>query len=219
MEEQSHALSAAAFARHAGAVDPAGAEPGRISSRLVYDGRVVHLSVDTVRFPDGSIGELEIVRHSGAAAVLPVLDPEGTPDPRILLVRQYRYASGGELLEVPAGRPDFPGEDWEACARRELEEEAALRAARLVRLGAIYTTPGFTDERIHLFLAFDVSPGTQALDADEFVEPVVLRLSEALARVGAGEIVDAKTICTLHLAARRLAGPDLSTRSGQLSSG
>ncbi|HEX7118451.1 MAG TPA: NUDIX hydrolase [Longimicrobiales bacterium] len=204
MDEQRNALSAAAFADHVAPVDPHGAEPGRIDSRLIYDGRIVHLSVDTVRFPDGSTGELELVRHSGAAAVLPVLDAPDAPDPRILLVRQYRYATGGTLLEVPAGRPDRPGEDWEACARRELEEEAALRAGRLVYLGAIFTTPGFTDERIHLFLALDVSPGTQALDDDEFVEPVVVTLSDALSRIRAGEIVDAKTICTLHLAAERL---------------
>ncbi len=207
MEEPQHAVSAAAFAVHSDPVDPTdGADAGRISSRLIHDGRVVHLSVDTVRFPDGSIGELEMVRHSGAAAVLPVLDPPDVADPRVLLVRQYRYAVGGYLLEVPAGRPDRPGEDWQLCARRELEEEAGLRAERLVPLSTIYSTPGFTDERIHLFLAFDVSPGTPALDDDEFVEPVVLTLSDALARVRAGEIVDAKTICTLHLAGERLRG-------------
>ncbi len=202
MEKPVKPVTAAAFAIHPEPVDPnGGAEPGRISSRLIHDGRVVHLSIDTVRFPDGSIGELEMIRHSGAAAVLPVLDDPETPDPRILLIRQYRYATGGFVLEVPAGRPERPGEDWEVCARRELEEEAGLRAERLVPLTTIYTTPGFTDERIHLFLALGTSPGEQSLDEDEFVEPVILTLSEALARVRSGEIVDAKTICTLHCAA------------------
>lgn len=205
MEEQDKPVTAAAFAVHPDPVDVnGGTEPGRVSSRLVHDGRVVHLSIDTVRFPDGTVGELEMVRHSGASAVLPVLDEPDSPDPRILLVRQYRYATGGTILEVPAGRPERPGEEWEVCARRELEEEAGLRAERLVPIGMIYTTPGFTDERIHLFLALGTSAGTQALDDDEFVEPVAMRLSEALERVRSGEIVDAKTICTLHNAAEYL---------------
>src|SRR3954447_5472721 len=97
--------------------------PGRISTKKIYDGRVVNLAIDTVRFPDGSTGELEIMRHSGAAAVLPILSSADGEDPQILLIRQYRYASDGYMLEVPAGRPDKPGEDWEVCARRELEEE------------------------------------------------------------------------------------------------
>jgi ADP-ribose pyrophosphatase len=179
-------------------------EPGQLESRPIYDGRIVHLSVDTVRFPDGSTGELEMIRHSGASAVLPVIGDPNAPDPQVLLLRQYRYATDGYLLEVPAGRPDRPGEPWEECARRELEEEAGLVAETLVPLTTIYTTPGFTDERIHLFLALGTSPGTRRLDADEFIDPFVLPLSDALARVRSGEIVDAKTICTLCCAAAHL---------------
>lgn len=194
--------------------------PGRIDSRPVFDGRIVHLAIDTVRFPDGSTGELEMIRHSGAAAVLPVLDEPVGDDPRILLLRQYRYAAGGYLLEVPAGRPDRHGEPWEVCARRELEEEAGLVAEHLVHLAAIYTTPGFTDERIHLYLAAGLSPGTRSLDPDEFIEPVALRLSDALDRVRTGEIVDAKTICTLHYATTflRQRARSLSTSARALSS-
>ena len=177
-------------------------EPGRVESRPIYSGRIVDLAIDTVRFPDGSLGELEFIRHSGAAAVLPVRGDPGEPDPEIVLIRQYRYAVGGELYEVPAGRPDEPGESWEACARRELEEETGLIAGRLVPLTAIFTTPGFTDERIHLFLATDLEPGTRSLDPDEYVEPVTLRLSAALERIRDGSITDAKTICTLLYAAR-----------------
>jgi ADP-ribose pyrophosphatase len=176
-------------------------EPGLISSRPIHSGRVVDLRIDTVRFPDGTTGELEMIRHSGAAAVLPVVD-ERRPDPQILLIRQYRYAAGGYLLEVPAGRPDRPGEDWEVCARRELEEETGLIAGRLRRLASILTTPGFTDERIHLFVAHDLRAGTTAHDRDEFIELVRLPFSRALAMVGDGEIDDAKTVCTLLLAAR-----------------
>src|SRR5262245_60373699 len=126
------------------AMSDSSAEPGLIDSSLIYNGRVVHLSVDTVRFPNGSTGQLEMIRHSGAAAILPLLsDPTG-PDPQLLLIRQYRYAAGGYLLEVPAGRPDQPGEDWEVCARRELEEETGMVAGKLTYLTSIYTTPGFT---------------------------------------------------------------------------
>jgi ADP-ribose pyrophosphatase len=176
-------------------------EPGMISSRLVHDGRIVHLSVDTVRFPDGSTGELELIRHSGAAAVLPVMsDPEG-PDPQVLLIRQYRYASGGYMLEVPAGRPANKGEDWEVCARRELEEETGMVAGEMHYLTAIFTTPGFTDEKIHLFMATGLTTGTTRLDDDEFLEPVLMPISEALEKVRSGEISDAKTICTLLYAA------------------
>ncbi len=169
----------------------------RISSREIYDGRIVKLSMDTVRFPDGSTGELEMIRHSGAAAVLPLLDESDSNDPTIVLIKQYRYAADGYIYEVPAGRPDAPGEDWEVCARRELEEETGLRAGRLQKLTTIYTTPGFTDERIHLFLARELTEGATARDGDEFMELVTMPLSRALAMIRDGEIVDAKTICTL----------------------
>ena len=176
-------------------------EPGLISSRTVHDGRIVHLSVDRVRFPDGSEGDLEMIRHSGAAAVLPVMSDPGGADPQIMLIRQYRYASGGYMLEVPAGRPSHTGEDWELCARRELEEETGMVAGQLEYLTAIYTTPGFTDEKIHLYMATGLTTGTSSLDLDEFLEPLVLPLSEALDKVRSGEINDAKTICTLLFAA------------------
>jgi ADP-ribose pyrophosphatase len=180
-----------------------------ISSRLIHDGPVVRLSLDRVRFPDGSDGTLEIIRHSGASAVLPVVDPLPHPDPRIILIRQFRYAAGGYLFEVPAGRPDRPGEPWDACASRELEEETGYVAGNLEPLTSILTTPGFTDERIHIFLATDLRPGRVARDADEFMEPVAMPLSDALAMIADGRIDDAKTICTLLYASRfRLGTPD-----------
>jgi ADP-ribose pyrophosphatase len=177
---------------------------GRIDRRPVHRGRVVDLSIDTVRFPDGSVGELEMIRHSGASAVLPILDDPADHDPGILLIRQYRYASDGFMLEVPAGRPDQPGEDWEVCARRELEEETGLVAGSLHYLATIFTTPGFTDERIRLFLATGCTAGSSSFDHDEFIENVRMPLSTAIAMVRDGRIADAKTICTLLLAADRL---------------
>jgi ADP-ribose pyrophosphatase len=176
--------------------------PGFIAGRPIHDGRIVRLSIDTVRFPDGSTGELEMIRHSGASAVLPALDPFDTADPRIVLIRQYRYASGGYLLEVPAGRPDRTGEPWEEVAHRELREETGFLADRMDPLTTIYTTPGFTDERIHLFLATGLRPGERALDADEFVEPVTMGFAAALDLIRDGRITDAKTICTLLFADR-----------------
>ena len=178
-----------------------GEAPGMIVRRPVHRGRVLDLGVDTVRFPDGSTGELEMIRHSGAAAILPVLSALDSPDPQVVLVRQYRYASGGWLVEVPAGRPSQPGEPWDQVARRELEEETGLVAGELRYLTEIYTAPGFTDELIRLYLATDLRAGTAARDADEFIDLVRVPLSEALSMVKGGEIRDAKTICTLLYAA------------------
>ncbi len=183
--------------------DAIGAEkPGQISSRLIHDGRVVNLSVDTVWFPDGSVGELELIRHSGAAAVVPILgDPDG-PDPEIVLLRQFRYAAGGEIYEIPAGRPDRPGEPWDDVARRELEEETGYVAGHLRRLNTIYTTPGFTDERIHTFLATRLSAGTVDLDPDEFVDVITLPRSDVLDAIRDGRIIDAKSVAGLLYYAR-----------------
>lgn len=170
---------------------------GRLDSESVYEGRIVRLGVDLVRFPDGSEGELELVRHDGASAVLPLLGGPGEADPEIVLVRQYRYAAGGYLYEVPAGMPDGEDESWEACARRELEEETGYRAGSLKYMTRIYTTPGFCDEVIRLYVAWDLTPGASRHDRDEFLEPVPIRFSRALAMVRDGEIVDAKSVVTL----------------------
>jgi ADP-ribose pyrophosphatase len=177
-----------------------------ISSRKVHDGRIVKLSMDTVRFPDGRIGELEMIRHPGAAAILPVVGSVAEEDPEILLLRQYRYASGGYLYEIPAGLPLGPDEPWDSCAGRELEEETGQRASRLTRLTRLHTTPGFTDEVIHLFVAEGLRPGMSKLDDDEFVEVLRVRLSEALEMARTGVITDAKTVATLLWAAQFVVG-------------
>ena len=177
----------------------------RLESTVIHDGRIVHLSVDTVRFPDGSVGRLELVRHRGAAAVLPVLGSRGAADPDILLLQQYRYAAGGVIYEVPAGIIE-PGESWEECAVRELEEEAGFRAGSLVKLTTIHTTPGFTNEQIHLYAAFDLTRGTVHTDRDEFLEVERMPLSKALGLARSGEITDAKSLVTILYAARFLLG-------------
>lgn len=162
----------------------------------MYSGRVIDLDIDTVRFPDGSIGELEMIRHSGASAVIPFASEPRGEDPQILLIRQYRYAANGYVYEVPAGRLE-PGEAPEVCAYRELEEETGCRAERVEHLTTIYTTPGFTDERIHLFAAYGLTTGKVQRDVDEFLEVKAMHLSEALAMISRGEIVDGKTIVAL----------------------
>jgi len=169
----------------------------QLESRRAYTGRVVRLDVDTVRFPDGSTGELEIIRHPGAAAIVPCAsDPHVDPDPTILLIRQYRYAAGGLLWEIPAGTLD-PGEDPEVCARRELLEEAGVTAGRLERMTSIWTTPGFTDEVIHLYVASGLTAGTPSRERDEFIEVVPQPLSQVLARIRDGEVRDAKTVVAI----------------------
>jgi ADP-ribose pyrophosphatase len=167
-----------------------------VSSTRLYSGRIVNLDLDAVRFPDDSIGQLEMLRHPGAAAVVPFLDPPGGADPRVVLIRQFRHAADGYIWEVPAGRLDG-GELPEACAARELEEETGMRARRLERLTTIYTTPGFTDERIHLFLADGLEPGAEHREADEFMELHTLRWSQVLGMIERGEIADGKTLVSL----------------------
>lgn len=178
--------------------------PGLVGREVVYDGRIVRLSLDTVRFPDGSEGRLEMIRHVGASAVLPFLGELFDRDPDVLLVRQYRYASGDYLHEVPAGLPAGPTESWEECAHRELEEETGMRAANLIPLTSIYTTPGFTDEVIRLFVATHLEPGEPSRDSDEFMEVVTVSFSEAVEMVRDGRIVDAKSVATILYADRFL---------------
>ena len=175
-------------------------ESPRLASARVYSGRVLNLDVDRVRFPDGSEGELEMIRHSGASAVVPFMsDPQGD-DPQLLLIRQYRYAAERYLYEIPAGRLD-PGESPLECAVRELLEETGCTAARVEPLITMYTTPGFTDERIHLFMATGLSLGESRREPDEFIEVVTYPLSEVLQMIERGEIVDGKTLVAILFAA------------------
>jgi ADP-ribose pyrophosphatase len=180
-----------------------GSDIGRISSQRVYSGKVVSLDVDNVRFPNGVVGELEMVRHPGASAVVPISGDESSSDPDIVLIRQYRYAAEGFLYEIPAGRLHRE-ESPEDCARRELREETGYTAERLERLTTIYTTPGFTDERIHLFVASVLTKGESSVEADEILDLETVQLSGAVDMIRGGQVVDAKTIVALLLAALRL---------------
>lgn len=167
-----------------------------VSAERVYSGRIVNLDVDTVGFPDGSTGRLEMLRHPGASAVVPFLDDSRADDPRVLLIRQFRHAADGFIWEVPAGRLDA-GEAPEACAARELEEETGMRGGRFERLTTIFTTPGFTDEKIHLFAAYDLTEGQARREADEFVELQPRKWSDVMSMIRTGEIADGKTLISL----------------------
>lgn len=184
-----------------------GDESGRrLGRRDVFRGRVVAVSVDRVRMPDGREVDMELVRHPGSAAVLPIAEAADGGE-EVLLLRQYRYATGGWLLEVPAGKRD-PGESAADCARRELAEETGWAAAEVEPLGEIWPSPGVLAERIALFVARGLTPAEQRLEEDELLTVLRLPLAEAIARAAAGELDDGKTVCALlRYAARRRGAP------------
>ncbi len=171
-----------------------------MTRRVLHEGSVGTFALIDVELPTGRRITLEIVEHPGAAAVVPFVGEN-----RILLLRQYRPAAGGTIWEIPAGKLDR-GEDPELCAARELEEETGYRPGRLVRLGEILTTPGFTDERIHLFAAYDLTPGRMAHGHGEVIEVHKVPLKEALAMVDRGELIDAKSIVALCWVSRLASG-------------
>lgn len=159
-----------------------------ISSKRIYEGRIINLRVDAVVLPDGKTTNREIVEYAGAVAIVPV-NEKG----ELLLVRQYRYAVGETLLEIPAGKME-PGESYAACAGREMVEETGYEAGNLKHLISFYSTPGFTNEQIHLFLATDLVPKKQDLDEDEFIEVEIVSLKKAPEMILSGEICDAKSV-------------------------
>ena len=167
-----------------------------IDSQSPYRGSFFSVQVDRIRLPNGREATREFVRHPGAAAVVPLKDGA------VLLVRQNRHAVGSDLLEIPAGKLDVPGEAPADCARRELREETGYEAGVLEALGAFYSSPGFTDERYHLYLATGLEQVGPAPDHDggEPISAEWLRLDAALNAVNTGEIVDAKTALGLLLA-------------------
>ena len=162
--------------------------------RSLYQGRVVDFGIETAHLPDGRQVELEVVRHRGAAAVVPLHD-DGT----VTLVRQWRHAGGGMHVEIPAGVLE-EGETPLQCGVRELAEAVQLMAERWEEIGCIHTTPGFTDERIWLFAAHGLSVAQGTPEADEYIEVLRIPLAHALTMARDGRITDAKTICGLYLA-------------------
>lgn len=164
-----------------------------ISSEQVYAGKFLNLNVDTVLLPNGRTTKLEIFRHPGASAVVP-LKEDGT----VVLIRQLRHAAGGFIYEIPAGKLDLQ-EDPKDCAARELEEEVGYRAGSLELLTSIWMAPAFTDEVIHIYQGTNLEVGNQNLDQDEVLEIVEWPLEEAISKIHDGTIRDAKTIIGLQM--------------------
>ncbi len=173
-------------------------EPERqLSSRPVFEGRVVSLRVDEVLLPGGGTSTREIIDHRPAVVIVPI-DESGN----LLLVRQYRYAVGETLLEAPAGIVE-EGEDPDETAQRELQEEVGRKSGDLRKLGEFWATPGFCNELMHAYVARDLSHSSLAADDDENITVVAVPVAEALDMIAAGTIRDAKTIATLLLARHR----------------
>jgi len=165
---------------------------------IIHQGRIIRLEEHTVEFPDGSEGKLDVVRHPGAAAVVPFLDDPTAEDPRVLLIRHFRHAAGGWLWEIPAGKLDA-GEQAhpERCAHRELQEETGYSAQSVTHLLSIVTTPGFSDEVIHLYMATGLTKGEHAREADEFMELHEFTLSKVRKMIQDKEITDGKSLVAL----------------------
>lgn len=162
-----------------------------LDSRTVYSGKILGLDVQRIELPGGKRTDFELVHHPGAAAIVPI-----TPTDEVLLLRHYRHATGGWLSEIPAGKL-APGEDPADCARRECGEETGFQPRELLSLGWIWTTPGFSNEKIWLFLGRGLERVESSLEDDEVlrVEPVPLERAVAMAR--GGELRDAKSVCAL----------------------
>lgn len=158
-----------------------------ISSEKVYEGSILDVALEQHAMPDGRQANFEIIRHPGGAAVLPVL-----PDGQVLLIQQFRPAIGAMVYEIPAGRLE-PNESPQECAGRELVEEVGYAAAQITSLGGFWSTVGFCDEYIHLFLGKELTVAEQALEPDEVIELCPMPLAEALYKVKSGAILDSKT--------------------------
>lgn len=162
-------------------------------SETVYVGRRIRVEVDTLETPDGRAIRRDAIRHPGAVVILPVLDAE-----RVVLLRNFRFVIGETLWEVPAGTVE-PNEALEACAQRELLEETGYTAAKWRSLGYLFASPGVMDEKLHLFVAEELTPGPAKPEPDEQLEPVTVPLTDAIRMCLDGTIRDAKTITSLLL--------------------
>jgi 8-oxo-dGTP pyrophosphatase MutT (NUDIX family) len=172
----------------------------KISERVVASGVVVELAVGTFESPDGQRFDRDVIRHPGAVVVVPVAGEH------VLLVRQFRAAVGGLMLEVPAGKRDVPGEPPEVTAARELEEEVGRRAGRIELLGRFYNSPGFSDELSWCYLALDLEEVDNDLQGieEQHMTTEQVALGDVDRLIAEGSIVDAKTIIGLELARRHL---------------
>jgi ADP-ribose pyrophosphatase len=169
-----------------------------IVSEKIFSGTIFNVDRDRIQEPDGSQIVREVVRHPGGAGGLPLFE-DGT----VALVRQYRHPAGRDLLEIPAGRME-PGETPELCAAREIEQEIGYRPGRIEKIAEFFSTPGFCEERLFVYLATRLLPAQQNLDHDEFVEVVRIPLADAILMANRGDIEDSKTLVALLMADRMI---------------
>lgn len=169
-----------------------------VESQVVYRGVIVNVRMDRAELINGKVVNREVVEHPGGVCVLPLHD-DGT----VSVVRQFRYPFQQVVTELPAGKLER-GEDHRLCGLRELEEEVGMIPGEFLYLGCLYTSPGFSNEVLHMYLARDLRQGTVHPDEDEFLETDRMPLSELLDRVMSGEIQDAKTVALVLKAARYL---------------
>ena len=168
----------------------------QLSHEYFFEGHIMKARLDQVELPNGRTAQREVCEHVGGVGVLPI-DRDGN----VILVRQFRYPYGEEILEIPAGKLDHgEGESIADCGARELKEETGCTAGRLVPLGCVYPSPGFLTEVVHLFAALDLTEGEMQPDEDEFVEVVRLPIAEVEQMVARDEIRDAKTALALYRA-------------------
>lgn len=166
----------------------------KISSKEIFHGKIIEVRLDTVKLPNGNESTREIVKHPGAVGIVPITDKG-----EVILVKQFRYPVNQEIFEIPAGKLD-ENEEPKACAKRELLEETGYDAKKISKLCMFYTTPGFSDEMMHLFLAENLIYQEQQLDEDEFLEVLRIPLDEAVQWIISGKIIDGKSIVGITLA-------------------
>jgi ADP-ribose pyrophosphatase len=174
-----------------------------LSSKVSFKGKVFSVTTDTVIEPGGVESTRDVIRHNGSVVILAVDSSVNPADPTILIERQYRHAAGQFLYELPAGRIE-PGERPLAAAKRELIEETGFRARKWSVLVRYYASPGFLSEFFNIFLAQDIRPGVAQPEPDEKISLHHIPLSELLARIEAGKILDGKTILSVLLFARSI---------------
>ena len=172
-----------------------------LSSKVSFQGKVFSVTTDKVTEPGGVTSTRDVIRHNGSVVVLAVDASVNPADPTILLERQYRYAAGGFLLELPAGRIE-PNEKALAAAKRELIEETGFRARRWSRLVRYFASPGFLSETMQVFLAEDIHAGVAQPEADEKITLIHMPLSQVIEKIETGNIHDGKTILSVLLFAR-----------------
>jgi ADP-ribose pyrophosphatase len=164
-----------------------------LKSRSVFKGQILTVRVDDIRMPSGRVVEREVITHGGAVGIIPITEAD-----KIILVNQYRHPVSKFLLEIPAGKLD-PGETPEVCAKRELIEEIGLAPGRLTKISTFYTTPGYSNEVFHLFVAEDLVPEVSLEPEEEIVGTIEVSLDDAVAMIEDGRIEDGKTIAAIGM--------------------